>query len=81
MCFSFLESQLEPNCSLPVHTGLDASGGRHRCTDLQGAQWQESIMLSEVSTSEKDEQYMVSLIRGIRKIGKGIVGEMRENEW
>ena len=33
------------NCNLPVHTGLDAPGGRHVCTDLhslQGAQRQES---------------------------------------
>ena len=38
-------------------------------------------MLSEVSQSEKDKHYMVSLIRGTQKIVKGIKEERRENEW
>ena len=41
----------------------------------------EGIMPSEVSQSEKDKHYMVSLVWGILKIVKGIKGERRENEW
>ena len=41
----------------------------------------EGMMLSEVSQSEKDKQYMVSFIWGIQKIVKGVKGERRENEW
>ena len=40
----------------------------------------EGVMLSEVSQSEKDKHYMVSLIQGIQEIEKEIIGERRENE-
>ena len=41
----------------------------------------EGIMLSEVSQSEKDKYYVVSLIWGILKILNGIIGDRRDNEW
>ena len=41
----------------------------------------EGIMLSEVSQSEEDNHYMVSLIWGISEIMKGIIRERRGPEW
>ena len=40
----------------------------------------DGIMLSEISQSEKENDHMVSLLQGIYKIVKGIIGERRENE-
>ena len=41
----------------------------------------EGIMLSEISQSEKEKHYMVSLIQGTYKIVKGILRERRGTEW
>ena len=44
------------------------------CFDV-GGMGLEGVMLSEVSQSEKDDHHMVSLIRGIEEIEKGIIGK------
>ena len=41
----------------------------------------ESIILNEISQSEKDSYHMVSLICGIEEIVKGTIRERRETEW
>ena len=41
----------------------------------------EGIMLSEVSQLETDDHHMVSLIRGVLEIVKGIIGERRGTQW
>ena len=40
----------------------------------------EGIMLSEINQSEKDNFHMVSLIREIQEIVKGIIRERNGNE-